>query len=125
MITTPIMGIRPARDTSTPTASSSSASNASTTANDAITGAAGGAMGKNEFVKLLVTQMKNQDPLNPMDGKDLAAQLAQFSSVEQLINANTTLSNIASLLTPPAPTSTHTGSSNTSNTNTNSTAPSA
>ena len=69
-------------------------------------------MGKDQFVHLLVTQMKNQDPLNPMDGKDLAAQLAQFSSVEQLINANTTLSSIASLLTPPATTSTHRGSTN-------------
>ena len=108
MITTPIMGLAPARDTSTP--ATSSGTNASTTANSAITNAAGGAMGKNQFVQLLVTQMKNQDPLNPMDGKDLAAQLAQFSSVEQLINANTTLSNIASLLTPPAPTSSNTNS---------------
>ena len=113
MITTPITGIRPARDTSTPTAGSSTSSSAATTS-DAITNAAGGAMGKNEFVKLLVTQMKNQDPLNPMDGKDLAAQLAQFSSVEQLINANSTLSNIASLLTPPATSAAHSGNGNTS-----------
>ncbi len=42
-------------------------------------------MGRDEFLKLLVAQLKNQDPLNPMDGKDMAAQLAQFSSVEQLI----------------------------------------
>ena len=110
MITTPLMGLTPARDTSTP--STSSSSNASTAANNAITNAAGGAMGKDQFVHLLVTQMKNQDPLNPMDGKDLAAQLAQFSSVEQLINANTTLSNIASLLTPPATTPTHPRSTN-------------
>ncbi|MDQ2889522.1 MAG: hypothetical protein M3R65_03065 [Gemmatimonadota bacterium] len=104
----------PARDTSAPTASSSS-NNASSAANNAITNAAGGAMGKDQFVHLLVTQMQNQDPLNPMDGKDLAAQLAQFSSVEQLINANTTLSNIAALLTPPsipgAPTPSSTGAS--------------
>ena len=107
MITAPLKGIMPARDTSVPIGAPGSANgstNASTNANNAISNAAGGAMGKDEFVKLLVTQMKNQDPLNPMDGKDLAAQLAQFSSVEQLINANTTLSNIAALLTPtPAP----------------------
>lgn len=46
------------------------------------------AMGRDEFLKLLVAQLKNQDPLNPMDGKDMAAQLAQFSTVEQLISIN-------------------------------------
>lgn len=45
-------------------------------------------LGKNDFLKLLVTQMRNQDPINPMDGKEFAAQLAQFNSVEQLINVN-------------------------------------
>jgi flagellar basal-body rod modification protein FlgD len=46
----------------------------------------GRVMGKEEFLRLLVTQLSNQDPLNPMNGHDFAAQLAQFSSVEQLIN---------------------------------------
>ena len=46
----------------------------------------GGALGKDEFVKLLVAQMTHQDPLNPMDGTQMASQLAQFSSVEQLMN---------------------------------------
>lgn len=45
-------------------------------------------LGKDDFLKLLVTQMQNQDPINPMDGKEFAAQLAQFNSVEQLINVN-------------------------------------
>ncbi|SMO59372.1 flagellar hook assembly protein FlgD [Fodinibius sediminis] len=45
-------------------------------------------MGKDEFLKLLVAQMKNQDPINPMDGTKFASQLAQFNSVEQLINLN-------------------------------------
>jgi flagellar basal-body rod modification protein FlgD len=53
------------------------------------TNAAG--MGRDEFLKLLVSQLKNQDPLNPMDGKDMAAQLAQFSTVEQLIAMNKTM----------------------------------
>jgi flagellar basal-body rod modification protein FlgD len=48
----------------------------------------GNGMGRDEFLKLLVAQMKNQDPMNPMDGKDMVAQLAQFSSVEQLIALN-------------------------------------
>ena len=56
------------------------------------------------FLKLLVAQMKNQDPMNPMDGQEMAAQLAQFTSVEQLINANDTLAKIRELLSAPAPT---------------------
>ncbi len=49
------------------------------------------ALGKDEFLKLLVAQMKNQDPLNPSGGEQMAAQLAQFSSLEQLQNINATL----------------------------------
>lgn len=43
-------------------------------------------IGKDVFLKMLVAQLKNQNPLNPMDGTDFAAQLAQFSSLEQLTN---------------------------------------
>lgn len=60
------------------------------------------ALGKDEFLKLLVAQMKNQDPMNPMDGQQMAAQLAQFTSVEQLINANDTLAQIRELMSAPA-----------------------
>lgn len=100
MITAPY-SIAPARSVA-PNDPSSASNSASSSASDAITNAAGGAMGKDEFVKLLVTQMQNQDPMNPMDGKDLAAQLAQFSSVEQLMNINTKLDNFTALLTQPA-----------------------
>ncbi len=48
-------------------------------------------LGKDDFMKLMIAQLKNQDPMNPMDGSQYAAQLAQFSSVEQLMNINTTL----------------------------------
>lgn len=51
----------------------------------------GGDLGKDEFLKLLIAQMTNQDPLNPMQGADLAVQLAQFSSVEQLVQLNDNL----------------------------------
>ncbi len=51
----------------------------------------GGALGKEEFLQLLVAQLRNQDPMNPMESQEFAAQLAQFSSVEQLINVNENL----------------------------------
>jgi flagellar basal-body rod modification protein FlgD len=51
-------------------------------------GEAGGAMGKDQFMNLLITQMQNQDPLEPVDNKEMIAQLAQFSSLEQMQNLN-------------------------------------
>ncbi|HTE45453.1 MAG TPA: flagellar hook capping FlgD N-terminal domain-containing protein [Gemmatimonadaceae bacterium] len=53
----------------------------------------GGAMGKDQFLKLLIAQMKNQDPMSPMQGDQMAAQLAQFSSLEQLQQINATLTD--------------------------------
>ena len=47
------------------------------------------------FLKLLVSQLKNQDPLNPMDGTAFTGQIAQFSSLEQQINGNNLLKQIA------------------------------
>jgi len=46
------------------------------------------AMGKDAFLELMIAQLQNQDPLEPMDGTDYSAQLAQFSSLEQLQNIN-------------------------------------
>ena len=89
--------IRTARDTAPPTGTQTTSGSSQTAAgSNAITQAAGGEMGKDQFVKLLVTEMQNQDPLNPMDGKELAVQLAQFSSVEQLMNVNTKLDDLTS-----------------------------
>jgi len=51
-------------------------------------------MGQQEFLQLLVAQMRNQDPINPLDSKEFAAQLAQFNSVEQLISVNSGLSTL-------------------------------
>ncbi len=46
------------------------------------------------FLKLLVAQMKNQDPTNPMDSTDYVAQLATFSQVEQSVQMNSKLDQI-------------------------------
>ena len=64
----------------------SSSGTAPTTSNDATPLGPGGKLGKNEFLKLLVTQLRYQDPMNPLQGEEMAAQLAQFSSLEQLVN---------------------------------------
>lgn len=58
------------------------------------TGATKGA-DKDTFLKLLVAQLKNQDPLAPQDGAQFVAQLAQFSSLDQLININQRLDALA------------------------------
>jgi len=61
-----------------------------------ISGAADNLMSKDEFLRLFVTQMQYQNPLNPMDNTDFTAQLAQFSSLEQLTNINSQLTDMLS-----------------------------
>lgn len=48
-------------------------------------------LGKNDFMKLLLAQMKHQDPMNPADNTEFVAQLAQFSSLEQMSEMNANL----------------------------------
>jgi flagellar basal-body rod modification protein FlgD len=47
-----------------------------------------------DYMNLLVTQLKNQNPLDPMDNNQMAAQLAQFSELQQLENMNTSFSKV-------------------------------
>ena len=71
-------------------------------------------LGQNAFLQLLVTQLQHQDPLQPQDDTQFLAQLAQFTSLEQLTNINTSLQQLVTLAGGTA------SSSSTSNSSSNS-----
>jgi flagellar basal-body rod modification protein FlgD len=79
--------------TSTSSSRPTGGSSAASAATDATPAGPGGKLGKNEFLKLLVTQLRYQDPMNPLQGEQMAAQLAQFSSLEQLVNIGDALAS--------------------------------
>jgi flagellar basal-body rod modification protein FlgD len=54
-------------------------------------------LGKNDFLKLLVAELQNQDAMNPMDDKAMMAQLAQFNALDQMTQINETLTQFISL----------------------------
>lgn len=51
---------------------------------------------QSQFLNLLITQLKNQDPTNPMDSNQMTAELAQFSQLEQLENLSSQFSDVLS-----------------------------
>lgn len=55
-------------------------------------------LGKDSFLKILVAQMSNQDPLEPLDSAEFIAQMAQFAEVEQTTNLNDKLENLGEYL---------------------------
>ena len=73
-----------------------SAVNAATSS--ATTNTAKNTLGKDSFMKMMIAQLQNQDPLNPMDGTAFVAQLAQFTSLEQLQNLNDVMSALPDYL---------------------------
>jgi len=72
---------------------SSSASNSTSSTSSSSTSS----LGQDAFLQLLVTQLEYQDPLNPMDDKDFVAELAQFSSLEQLTEINSGIDGLKSI----------------------------
>lgn len=74
------------------TAASSSNNN-----NNTVTNATNEALGKDDFLKLLVAQLQYQDPLSPMDNTQFVSQMAQFSSLEQMSNVAEAITNLTSL----------------------------
>lgn len=57
-----------------------------------------GSLGKNEFLQILVAQISNQDPLDPMGDTEFIAQMAQFSSLEQMMNMAEAMGQLSSSL---------------------------
>lgn len=57
----------------------------------------GDALGKDDFLKLFITQLQNQDPSSPMDNSEFIAQMATFTTMEQIMNIGTKLDSLISI----------------------------
>lgn len=63
-------------------------------ASPVVTQGRGDDLGKEDFLQLMVTQMTQQDPLNPQDGTEYVAQLAEFSGLERMLNMEKAMGNM-------------------------------
>jgi flagellar basal-body rod modification protein FlgD len=82
------------------TGGSSALPTSATSASSALTGVGGGSnLGKQDFLKLLMAQLQNQDPLKPMDDSAMIAQMAQFSALESTQNLTSVIQQSANMQT--------------------------
>jgi flagellar basal-body rod modification protein FlgD len=81
-----------------PTSSVNNGQNASALNGASSASSLSGGDSQNTFLKLLVTQLQNQDPINPMDSSQMTSQLAQINTVTGISQLNTTLASLASQL---------------------------
>lgn len=100
-------------------ATTSGSSTASTTSSS--TSGSRTSLGQDAFLQLLVTQLQNQDPTNPTDNSEFIAQLATFSSLEQLTTISSNVEAINTLLTSGTAKTTDTSTDTSTSTNSSTT----
>ena len=104
---------------STPTASSSAATGSSSDTSSADASSTDQLTNESTFLQLLVSQIQNQDPLNPTDSIQFVGQLVSFSQLEQLLSINQGVQSLVTDATPSTSSSNPTTSGSGNQTNSN------